>query len=150
MSAPPCPCPPPSTPWPRRSASSCAGGPRPSSASPSRATTGTHLNAIGSFKPEMQEIDAETVRRSRLVVDEREAALEKAGDLIIPLNDGVIGPDHIVAEIGELVEGRVEGLTSAEEVTFFKSVVVADQDVAVAARVLERAEAEGMGMEVEL
>lgn len=98
----------------------------------------------------MQEIDAETVRRSRLVVDEREAALEKAGDLIIPLNDGVIGPDHIVAEIGELVEGRVEGLTSAEEVTFFKSVVVADQDVAVAARVLERAEAEGMGMEVEL
>lgn len=111
---------------------------------------GTHLNAIGSFKPEMQEIDAETVRRSRLVVDEREAALEEAGDLIIPLRNGIIREDHIVASLGELVEGRVAGRTSPDQVTFFKSVGIAVQDVAVAARVLARAEVEGMGVEVEI
>jgi len=111
---------------------------------------GTHLNAIGSFKPEMQEIDAEAVRRSRLAVDERAAALEEAGDLIIPLRDETIGPDHIVGELGELVEGTVAGRTSSDEITFFKSVGLAVQDVAVARRVLERAEADGSGIEVEL
>ncbi len=111
---------------------------------------GTHLNAIGSFKPEMQEIDAEAVRRSRLVVDERAAALEEAGDLIIPLRDGVIGEDHIVGELGELIEGRVVGRTSTDEITFFKSVGVAVQDAAVAQRVLQRAEADGLGIEVDL
>lgn len=111
---------------------------------------GTHVNAIGSFKPEMQEIDVETVRRSRLVVDERVAALEEAGDLIIPLMKGTIGEDHIVADLGELVEGRVAGRTSPDQVTFFKSVGIAVQDVAVAARVLARAEVEGMGVEVEI
>ncbi len=111
---------------------------------------GTHLNAIGSFKPEMQEIDAEAVRRSRLVVDERAAALEEAGDLIIPLKEGVIGNDHIVGELGDLLEGRVAGRTSPDEITFFKSVGVAVQDAAVAHRVLSRAESDGLGVEVEI
>ena len=115
-----------------------------------RLEPGTHVNAIGSFKPEMQEIDAETVRRARLVVDERAAALEEAGDLIIPLRDGVIGQDHIVGELGELIEGRVAGRTSPDEITFFKSVGVAVQDAAVAHRVLSRAESDGLGVEVDL
>jgi len=115
-----------------------------------RLEPGTHVNAIGSFKPEMQEIDAETVRRARLVVDERASALEEAGDLIIPLRDGVIGHDHIVGELGDLIEGRVAGRTSPDEITFFKSVGVAVQDAAVAHRVLSRAESDGLGVEVDL
>lgn len=111
---------------------------------------GTHVNAIGSFKPEMQEIDAETVRRSRLVVDDREAVLDEAGDLIIPLREGVIDRDHIQGDIGEVFDGTVAGRTSPDEVTFFKTVGVAVQDVEVGRRVLERAERNGLGMEVEL
>ncbi len=98
---------------------------------------GTHVNAIGSFRPDMQEIDIETVRRSLLVVDSREAALEEAGDLIIPLAAGDINEEHIHAELGEIVAGKKPGRTSAEQITFFKSVGVAVQD-AVAGRIALR------------
>jgi ornithine cyclodeaminase len=111
---------------------------------------GTHINGIGSYTPHMQEVPAATVARARVVVDSRSASLAEAGDLLIPLAQGLIGQDHIAGEIGEIAAGRVAGRTAAEEITFFKSVGVAVQDVAVAQLVLRRAAERGLGTEVEL
>lgn len=111
---------------------------------------GAHVIGIGSYTPQMQEVDVETVQRSLVVVDARESALAEAGDLIIPLQAGLIGPEHIHAEIGELAAGRKAGRTSAEQITFFKSCGVAVQD-AVAARIaLRNAERAGLGTVVAL
>lgn len=112
--------------------------------------TGAHVNGVGSFTPEMQEVDATTVRRARVVVDSREAALAEAGDLLVPMRQGLIGPEQIDAELGEIVNGEKPPGRAGREVTFFKSVGVAAQDVAVAARALEAAEAEGLGTIVDL
>ncbi|MCC7422505.1 MAG: hypothetical protein IT428_19675 [Planctomycetaceae bacterium] len=110
---------------------------------------GMHLNAIGSYTPLAREIPPETVVRSRVVVDSRQAAWDEAGDLILPLKAGLIGPDHIAAEIGEIVAGQKPGRTTPAEVTFFKSVGMAVQD-AVAARVaLTNAKALGIGRELD-
>jgi alanine dehydrogenase len=111
---------------------------------------GVHVNGIGAYTPEMQEIPAETVAQARIVVDSRSASLAEAGDLIIPLRSGLITDDSVYAEIGEVAAGRLSGRQSAEEVTFFKSVGVAVQDVAVADLILRRAEALGLGIEVDL
>lgn len=109
---------------------------------------GVHLNAIGSYKPQVQEIPAATVMRSRLVVDEREAALDETGDLIIPIGQGLITAEHIAAELGELVNGAKPGRTCAEQVTFFKSVGLAIQDLAAARVAVRNAEAQGVGVVV--
>ncbi|MCL7451616.1 MAG: hypothetical protein M8467_01055 [Anaerolineae bacterium] len=111
---------------------------------------GVHVNGIGAYTPEMQEIPAETVARATIVVDSRSASLAEAGDLIIPLRSGLITEDSVYAEIGEVAAGRLSGRQSAEEVTFFKSVGVAVQDVAVADLILRRAKALGLGIEVDL
>ena len=81
---------------------------------------GAHINGVGSFTPAMQEIDAETVKRALVVVDSREAAWEEAGDLIVPLQDGLITEAHIHAELGEIAARLKPGRTSAEQITFFK------------------------------
>ncbi|HEY75433.1 MAG TPA: hypothetical protein G4O00_04525 [Thermoflexia bacterium] len=111
---------------------------------------GTHINAIGAYTPQMQEVPAETVVRAKVVIDHREASLAEAGDLIIPLQQGLITEDHIWAELGEIVAGVKPGRTDPEEITLFKSVGVAVQDVAAAAAVLEAAERLGLGVEVSL
>jgi len=111
---------------------------------------GVHINGIGSFTPEMQEIPEETVRRAKVVVGSREGCLAEAGDLIIPLRKGLIAEDHIYAELGEIVAGAKPGRESEEEITFFKSVGNAVQDVSVARRVLREAERMGLGTEVEI
>jgi alanine dehydrogenase len=111
---------------------------------------GVHINAIGSFTPEMQEIPEQTVGRARIVVDSREACLAETGDLIIPIWKGLITEDHIYAELGEIAAGIKAGRASAEEITLFKSVGNAVQDVSVARAVLTRAETLGLGIEVEL
>lgn len=100
---------------------------------------GTHINGIGSYTPEMQEVDATVVQRARIVVDSREAALKEAGDLIIPIEQGLIRTEDVDTELGEIVNGTKAGRTSDSEITFFKSVGVAVQDVAVARRVLQAA-----------
>jgi len=97
---------------------------------------GVHINAVGSYKPHVREVPGETVRRARVFVDERQAALEEAGDLIIPLRQGLIGEDHILAEIGEVLAGLKPGRGSDDEVTLFKSVGNAVQDLAVAGLVV--------------
>ncbi|HSA95732.1 MAG TPA: hypothetical protein VLJ16_06765 [Acidobacteriota bacterium] len=93
---------------------------------------GVHINAIGSYKPHVREVPGETVQRAAVFVDERRGALEEAGDLIIPLREGLIREDHIRAEIGEVLAGLKPGRRSADEVTLFKSVGVAVLDLAVA------------------
>ncbi len=111
---------------------------------------GVHINAVGSYKPHVQEVPEEMVLRSRLYVDHRESALEETGDLIIPIKKGVLNKEHIVAEIGEVAAGKVPGRTSASEITFFKTVGVAVQDLAAAAVILKRAEELDIGTMVEL
>jgi ornithine cyclodeaminase/alanine dehydrogenase-like protein (mu-crystallin family) len=111
---------------------------------------GTHVSGVGSFTPEMQEAPASFVARARVVVDMKEHALEEAGDLIIPLRDGTIGEDHILGELGELVLGRITGRTSDEDVTFFKSVGNAVQDMAVASAAFRGAKEQGLGQDVDL
>lgn len=111
---------------------------------------GVHINGIGSYRPEMQEIPGKTVLRAKVVVDSRSASLVEAGDLMVPLKEGLITEAHIHGEIGEVAAGQVPGRQSHEEVTFFKSVGVAVQDVAVAQLVLRRAADLGLGVEVDL
>jgi ornithine cyclodeaminase/alanine dehydrogenase-like protein (mu-crystallin family) len=93
---------------------------------------GVHINAIGSFKPNMQEIDASVILQSLLIVDQREAALSEAGDIMIPVQQGRMGPEHIHAELGEVVSGFRKGRTSENQLTVFKSVGNAIQDLAIA------------------
>ena len=111
---------------------------------------GTHINAIGAYTPQMQEIPSETVLRARVVIDHRESSLAEAGDLLIPLQQGLITEDHIYAELGEITAGHKPGRTSPDEITLFKSVGVAVQDVAAASAVLEAARRLGLGTEVSL
>jgi alanine dehydrogenase len=111
---------------------------------------GAHINAVGVFKTHMQEITAETVVRSSVFVDSMAAAMEEAGDLVVPIQRGLITWDHVKGEIGSVAGGRCAGRASAEEVTLFKSVGVAVQDVAVAFVVIERAAALGLGVSVDL
>ena len=111
---------------------------------------GTHINAVGAYTPQMQEVDAETVRRAKVVIDSRQASLAEAGDLIIPLKQGWITEAHIHGEIGEIVLGHKPGREFDDEITYFKSVGVAIQDIAAARCVLNRASELGLGAEVEL
>ena len=109
---------------------------------------GAHVNAIGSYQPHVREVPAETVCRATIVVDSREAALAEAGDLIQPIRDGLLRPEDIRAELGELILGRPGGRRSADEITLFKSVGVAVQDAAAARVALERAAQQRLGREV--
>ena len=97
-----------------------------------------HVSAVGSFYPDHRELDIETVREAKVVVDSLEAVLEEAGDLIIPLKEGAITEDHIYAELGDLVLGRRKGRTKGDELTVFKSVGLAIQDSSVASLVLKK------------
>lgn len=111
---------------------------------------GTHINAVGAYTPQMREVPTETVLRARVVIDHRTASLAEAGDLLIPIREGRMTEAHIWAELGEIVAGLKPGRMSPEEVTLFKSVGVAVQDVAAAAAVLEAARRQNLGVEVAL
>jgi ornithine cyclodeaminase/alanine dehydrogenase-like protein (mu-crystallin family) len=112
--------------------------------------SGVHINAVGAFTPDTREVPTATLQRARLFVDSREACWAEAGDLIIPRDEGAIAESDILAELGELVTGVARGRLSDDEITFFKSVGNAVQDVAVASKVLAQAERQGLGTEVEI
>ena len=112
--------------------------------------SGVHINAVGSYTPEMQEIDSETVAHALVVVDSREAVLAETGDLLIPLREGTIRESHLHAELGEIINGDKPGRTAAGQLTLFKSVGLAVQDAVAAGRALARAEELGLGKLVEL
>lgn len=111
---------------------------------------GAHVNAVGSSVPTSRELDTEAVRRAALFVDRRESALNEAGDFLVPKSEGAIGDGHIRAELGEVLLGRHGGRTSAEEVTVFKSLGLAVEDVASAHHIHEAAQRTGAGTWVEL
>jgi ornithine cyclodeaminase len=111
---------------------------------------GTHINAVGSYTPEMQEVDTETIRRSLVVVDSRESALAEAGDLLVPLQAGDIEESHLHAEIGDIIRGTKPGRTTPEQITYFKSVGLAVQDAAAARLALQNALAQNLGMIIHL
>jgi alanine dehydrogenase len=110
---------------------------------------GAHVNAVGSFKPAVREVPPETVIRAAVFVDSRAAGWEEAGDLIQPLQAGLISRDHVLAELGELVAGAHPGRTGAEQVTLFKSVGIAVQDAVAARETVACARRLGLGTEVE-
>jgi ornithine cyclodeaminase/alanine dehydrogenase-like protein (mu-crystallin family) len=109
---------------------------------------GTHVDAVGAFRPDAREVDTETVRRARLAVDTYAGALEEAGDVLIPLGEGAIGREHVTADLAELVTGARPGRRSADEITLFKSVGFALEDLAAARLAWERARERGLGTEV--
>lgn len=115
-----------------------------------RLRPGVHINAVGAFTPEMQEIPVETVVRATVVVDHVETALAEAGDLIKPLNAGVVDRSHLERELGQVAAGTAPGRRSREEITFFKSVGNAVQDVVVARRAVDRANEQGVGTMLDL
>ena len=111
---------------------------------------GAHINAIGAYRPHTREIPGETVARARLFVDSRAACLAEAGDLVMAMEEGLLDADCAPAEIGEVAAGTAEGRRSDDEVTIFKSVGNAVQDLAVAGLVLGQARRLDLGTEVEL
>ncbi len=111
---------------------------------------GVHINAVGSSIPSARELDTATMAAASLFVDRRESTLNEAGDYLFPMREGAIGPDHIRAEIGELLIGAAAGRESDGELTVFKSLGLAVEDLAAAELVLARAEAEDAGAVVSL
>ena len=114
---------------------------------------GMHVNSVG-LNPNGRELDGEAVRRALVVVEARGAALAPppsgSNDLRWAIRDGLIGEDHIHAEIGELISGARPGRTSPDQITLYKSVGVAVQDAVAAHLVLEAAERQGVGTDIAL
>lgn len=110
---------------------------------------GVHINAVGSSLPFQRELDSAAVARSRLFVDRRESALKEAGDFVIPCSEGVVTEAHIRGEIGEVLVGKIVGRQSRDEITLFKSVGLAVEDVASGYYLYEKALAQGRGRWIE-
>jgi ornithine cyclodeaminase/alanine dehydrogenase-like protein (mu-crystallin family) len=112
-------------------------------------TAGAHVNAVGSSIPTTRELDTATVAASSLFVDRRESTLNEAGDYLLPAAEGAVGPDHIKAELGEVLTGMQPGRQDESELTVFKSLGIAVEDLAAAELVVRRARERGVGAEVE-
>jgi ornithine cyclodeaminase/alanine dehydrogenase-like protein (mu-crystallin family) len=111
---------------------------------------GTHINAVGAFTPTTRELDSAAVVKARLYVDRREAAFSEAGEFLIPKGERLIGDDHIVGELGELLVGRAPGRTAPEQITLFKSLGIAIEDLAAAHYIWQKAQAGGKGTWLEI
>ncbi len=107
---------------------------------------GAHINAIGSFKPNMQEIDPEIIKVSRCYFDDRDACLKESGDFL----SARVSEDNIIGEIGDCVLGNIPARTSNDEITLFKSVGTAIQDLEVANRIYEKSLQTNFGQEIKL
>jgi ornithine cyclodeaminase/alanine dehydrogenase-like protein (mu-crystallin family) len=111
---------------------------------------GAHVNAVGAYNPTTRELDSELVARARVYADRRESLLSEAGEFLIPKGEGLFGDEHIAGEIGELLTGKVEGRRSRDEITLFKSLGLAIEDLASAHRVYEVCKERGVGTWVEI
>ena len=98
---------------------------------------GTHVTAVGAYTAAMRELDGQAIRRARLVVEDRAVALAEAGEVCLAIDEGLIGPDHVVADLPELVRGAVVRRSDAD-ITVFKSVGMAVEDLAVVTAAVER------------
>jgi ornithine cyclodeaminase len=110
---------------------------------------GAHLNVVGSSAPNAREVDSETMAAASLFVDRRESTVNEAGDYLFAVRAGAIGPEHIRAELGELLTGEKPGRTSAAEITLFKSLGIAIEDLAAAEYLYRQAKELGVGNWVE-
>jgi ornithine cyclodeaminase/alanine dehydrogenase-like protein (mu-crystallin family) len=111
---------------------------------------GAHINAVGSHRPDSREIDGSTVARSRVIVDSREAIMAECGDILLAIKEKSITESHIHTEIGEVLAGTNRGRGTVNEVTLYKSVGIAIQDVATAQLVYHKALELKVGTNVEL
>ncbi|RPI19750.1 MAG: ornithine cyclodeaminase family protein [Ignavibacteriae bacterium] len=111
---------------------------------------GTHINGIGSHTPNARELDEAIIKRSKFIGDSKTACLSEAGDIMIPIKDGVINESHFYAELGEIITCKKPGRVNDEEITLFKSNGLAIQDAAAAKLVYDMAIEKGIGCEVEV
>jgi len=111
---------------------------------------GAHINAVGSHRPDSREIDGPTVTRSKVVVDSREAIMAECGDILLAIKEKSITENHVYAEIGEVLARTRPGRSSVNEVTLYKSVGIAIQDVATAQLVYHKALELKVGTNVEV
>jgi ornithine cyclodeaminase len=109
---------------------------------------GAHVNAIGAFKPEDRELDDETIRRGRVFVDSKREANAEAGDIIIPIANGTVSADVVLGDLGDLMTDKRRGRLSDSDITVFKSVGLAVEDIVVADLVLRKAKAANVGLVV--
>jgi ornithine cyclodeaminase/alanine dehydrogenase-like protein (mu-crystallin family) len=106
---------------------------------------GAHICAVGACRPDQREMDTALVRDARVFVDSRLGALAEAGDLVIPLREGAIDASHIAGELGDVFGGRTPGRRNDSEITIFKSLGMAVEDVAAARLAFDRASERGLG-----
>jgi len=111
---------------------------------------GTHINAVGAFAPDTRELDTETIRRARVVIDANAAAGLEAGEILIPLVERAMEASHIAGELADVVSGRIQGRTSSHEITVFKSCGLAIEDIVTARLAYENAIDRGVGTLVDL
>jgi ornithine cyclodeaminase len=111
---------------------------------------GAHICAVGACRPDQRELDGALVARARLIVDSCESALAESGDLVLAMEEGRFGPAHIVGELGEVAARAVEGRRHAADVTLFKSLGMAVEDVAAAHLAFVRAKERGLGRSVDV
>jgi ornithine cyclodeaminase len=110
---------------------------------------GAHVNAVGSCFPSTRELDTETVAHASFFTDRRESCLNEAGDYVLAAAEGAIGPEHIKAELGEVLAGMHPGREHEDELTVFESLGIAVEDLASAELVVRRARERGVGSEVD-
>lgn len=108
-------------------------------------TAGAHVNAVGFTGPSGREIDGEAVRRARFFVDRLESTLKEAGEYLIARAEGAVGDDHILGELGDVLSGKIPGRVTSEEITMFRSLGLAVEDVAAAQFLYQRAQEAGLG-----
>ena len=111
--------------------------------------SGMHVNAVGASTPPFRELDSEAVAKSRLFVDRRESVMNEAEDFSAPRREGIIGDGHIRGELGELLLGKQQGRLTREDVTLFKSVGLAIEDISAAHFIHQKAQAEKVGTWIE-
>ncbi len=111
---------------------------------------GTHINGIGSHTPNARELDTAIIKRAKFVGDSREACFNEAGDILIPIKEGVITDSHFYAELGEIITGKKKGRENKNEITLFKSNGLAIQDAATAKLIYDKALKAGVGVKVEI
>jgi ornithine cyclodeaminase/alanine dehydrogenase-like protein (mu-crystallin family) len=108
-------------------------------------SAGAHLNVVGASLPTAREVDTATMAAACLFVDRRESTLNESGDYLLALRDGAIGPDHIRAELGEVLIGARPGRVTPDEITLFKSLGLAVEDLASASYIYQQAQARHLG-----
>jgi len=111
---------------------------------------GAHICAVGACRPDQREMPTALVARARVIVDSRIAALKEAGELLIPIGEGAITAAHIAGELGEVINGAARGRTHDTEITIFKSLGMAVEDVVAAQLAVRRATALGLGQQISL